>query len=127
MKPGSADTKSIYWKTFSILVGKHFHLLLRKNVLSSISYLLYWLGICSSQNYICCGGYYDMVVVLLWVVVVLVILEVAMISVFHKAFSDGDDIGGDEAGDICDKYDIDDHGDISCDDGGEDCDDIGFH
>ena len=82
MKPGSADTKSIYWKTFSILVGKHFHLLLRKNVLSSISYLLYWLGICSSQNYICCGGHYDMVVVLLWVVVVLVILEVAMISVF---------------------------------------------
>ena len=82
MKPGSADTKSIYWKTFSILVGKHFHLLLRKNVLSSISYLLYWLGICSSQNYICCGGHYDMVAVLLWVVVVLVILEVAMISVF---------------------------------------------
>ena len=82
MKPGSADTKSIYWKTFSILVGKHFHLLLRKNVLSSISYLLYWLGICSSQNYICCGGHYDMVVVLLWVVVVLAILEVAMISVF---------------------------------------------
>ena len=55
------------------------------------------------------------------------VLEEAMISVFHKAFSDGDDIGGDEAGDICDKYDIDDHGGICGEDVGDGCDDIGFH
>ena len=53
-----------------------------------------------------------------------------MISVFHKACGEGHDIGADEAGDICGKYDIDDHdvhSSIGGEDGGDGCDDIGFH